>query len=174
MSKLKPYWRIFLPFGITITVLYILSNYFPIAKWITDFLKITDKNMLKFTLVRKVFTDNSTIGELSVNGVFFCYTLEDKYRQVKIDGVSAIPYGQYEVKLEYSMHFGKILPRLQGVPNFEGVLIHNGNTNIDTEGCILVGSTKSTDFVGNSVVTLEKLLAIMNKDENKKFTILIK
>jgi hypothetical protein len=105
---------------------------------------------MNLKLVRKTFTEQSTIGELSVDGKFECFTLEDKVRAVKIHGSTAIPEGIYEVVINFSDKFKKQLPLLLKVPNFEGVRIHSGNTPADTEGCILVGQTKSPDFVGNS------------------------
>ena len=105
---------------------------------------------MNLKLVRKTFTEESTMGELSVNGKFECFTLEDKVRAVKIHGRTAIPEGIYEVIISFSDKFRKQLPLLLNVPNFAGIRIHSGNTAADTEGCILVGTSKSKDFVGGS------------------------
>jgi Family of unknown function (DUF5675) len=124
---------------------------------------------MNLKLVRKTFTEQSTIGELSVDGKFECFTLEDKVRAVKIHGSTAIPEGIYEVIINFSQKFNKQLPLLLNVPNFEGVRIHSGNTAVDTEGCILVGQTKSPDFVGNSrkafAVLFPKLEAAIKKEK---------
>jgi hypothetical protein len=112
-------------------------------------------------LKRKIFTDDSTIGELSIDGVFICYTLEDKVRGAKIQNVTAIPYGKYEVVINFSNHFQQYMPLLIKVPGFEGVRIHSGNKSTDTEGCILVGSSKSLNFIGNSRVTFKSLFGRM-------------
>lgn len=101
-------------------------------------------------LTRKWLTDRSTIGELTIEGAFECYTLEDKVRDEKVKGETAIPAGTYEIAVTFSNKFQKYLPLLMNVPNFEGVRIHSGNCPEDTEGCILVGQTKGEDFVGNS------------------------
>jgi hypothetical protein len=101
-------------------------------------------------VVRKEFTDRSTIGQMSLDGVFECYTLEDVVRPVKIKGITAIAAGSYEVVISFSERFGRPLPLLLDVPNYDGVRIHPGNTDRDTEGCILVGKTKKTDFIGSS------------------------
>ena len=110
-------------------------------------------------LVREIFTTESTIGSLSVNGKFECYTLEDRVRPVKVKGSTAIPYGHYEVVVSFSERFQKPLPLLLSVPNFDGVRIHPGNEAKDTEGCILVGTEKSSNFVSNSQVAFKKLFA---------------
>jgi len=120
---------------------------------------------MELLLKRLHKTSNSTIGELYVNGVFECYTLEDVERDVKIKNETAIAKGKYKVVITYSNRFKRDLPLLLNVPNFEGVRIHSGNTNHDTEGCILVGLTRSKDFVGNSRKAFTKLF---NKIKNPK------
>lgn len=105
---------------------------------------------MELQVKRMEFSEESTIGELWVNGVFECYTLEDKVRPVKIAGKTAIPPGRYEVIINFSQRFQKQLPLLLNVPNYEGVRIHSGNTAANTEGCILVGETKTENFVGES------------------------
>jgi hypothetical protein len=105
---------------------------------------------MELQVKRTDFSEESTIGELWVNGGFECYTLEDKVRPVKIAGKTAIPSGRYEVIINFSQRFQKQLPLLLNVPNFEGVRIHPGNTAANTEGCILVGETKTENFVGES------------------------
>lgn len=114
---------------------------------------------MEMKLVRKELTNNSTIGELSVNGKFECFTLEDRVRPVKIKGETAIPLGAYEVVVTFSNRFKKPLPLFLNVPGFEGVRIHPGNTKKDTEGCILVGQTKSKDMVGKSRAAFDILFA---------------
>lgn len=120
---------------------------------------------MEIVVKRMTFTDNSTIGEMFIDGKFFCYTLEDKVRDVKIKTITAIPYGEYEVKITMSNRFKKLMPLLLNVPNFEGVRIHAGNDSTHTEGCILVGNTKGKDFIGESVVAFNEL---MNKLKNEK------
>jgi hypothetical protein len=112
---------------------------------------------MKLLLKRIHKTDISTIGELYIDGVFQCYTLEDIERDVKIKSETAIPKGKYKVMITLSNRFKKYMPLLLNVPNFEGVRIHSGNTNHDTEGCILVGQTRSKDFIGQSRKAFDKL-----------------
>lgn len=116
---------------------------------------------MKLELKRIHKTENSTIGELYVNGVFECYTLEDKEREVKVQNETAIPKGTYKVIINRSNRFKIDLPLLLKVPNFEGVRIHSGNSNHDTEGCILVGKNRSTDFIGSSRVAFKNLFEKM-------------
>jgi len=114
---------------------------------------------MQLTVERTIFTSRSTIGQLFVNGLFECFTLEDVVRPVKIPGMTAVPEGVYVVSVSFSERFKRLLPEVHNVPNFTGVRIHPGNTDADTEGCILVGQTRSTDFVGGSRAAFSKLFA---------------
>jgi hypothetical protein len=105
---------------------------------------------MKITVERFEFTEKSTIGRMFIDGNFFCYTLEDKVRDVKIPKVTAIPTGTYKVSQTVSNRFKKLMPLLHDVPNFSGVRIHAGNKATDTDGCILVGYTKAENFIGDS------------------------
>jgi hypothetical protein len=122
---------------------------------------------MKLLLKRLHKTDKSTIGELSIDGVFQCYTLEDIERPVKIAGKTAIATGTYEVIINMSNRFQKLMPLLLKVPNFEGIRIHTGNKAEDTEGCILVGKTRSLDFVGNSRLVYKALFRKMQAAKDK-------
>ena len=93
---------------------------------------------------------------------YFCDTLEPTWRDYKngarkIKGRSAIPEGRYAVVISWSPKFKKWLPILLGVPLFEGIRIHAGNTEKDTEGCILVGENKKVGMVLNSNTWLKRL-----------------
>jgi hypothetical protein len=112
---------------------------------------------LKLALKRIDFTPNSTIGELSIDGVFECYTLEDVVRAsgVKVDGQTAIPEGTYKVIVDFSNRFQRFMPHILDVPGFEGIRIHAGNEAKDTEGCILLGRTKGKDFIGESKLAVQ-------------------
>lgn len=98
---------------------------------------------------------SSTIGKLYVDGVFFAYTLEDVDRQLesggkKIQGETAIPRGSYKVIIDFSNRFQKQMMHILNVPGFIGIRIHAGNTDKDTEGCILLGKVRSDNAVFNS------------------------
>lgn len=106
-----------------------------------------------------------TIGTLSVDGDWRCWTLEDAVREVpgkpvadwKIKGQTAIPRGTYAVQITQSARFGRPLPLLIGVDGFTGVRIHPGNTAIDTEGCILVGLDRFAKSIGRSRAAFDPL-----------------
>ena len=118
---------------------------------------------MKLLLKRLHRTESSTIGELYVDGVFECYTLEDIERDVKIKSETAISKGTYKVIVTMSNRFKRLLPLLINVPDFQGVRIHSGNTNHDTEGCILVGQTRSKDFIGKSRKAFDNLFKKIQK-----------
>lgn len=101
------------------------------------------------TLVRTDAQDDRTLGELLLNGVRFCYTLEDQVRPagVKVKGKTAIPAGLYRVKLTMSPKFGRITPQIMDVESFDGVRMHGGNKPEDTEGCPLVAFKR----IGNMI-----------------------
>jgi len=124
------------------------------------------------TVKRLYKTENSTIGEMLIDGVFECFTLEDKERPVKIKGETAIPKGTYRVIINQSNRFKRLLPLLIDVPNFEGVRIHSGNSNHDTEGCILVGQTRNKNYIGQSRKAFDKLFKKMQAAKNITLTII--
>lgn len=105
---------------------------------------------MNILVVRYELTDKYTLGAMFLNSKWFGYTLEDVVRPdgVKVQDQTAIPYGTYDVILDMSAHFGKIMPHILNVPMFDGVRIHGGNTPADTEGCILVCS----NYLGNGVI----------------------
>ena len=114
---------------------------------------------MKLLLKRIAKKEVYTIGNLYVDGMYFCDTLEDKVRIpfVKVPKETAIPAGIYIVTIDYSQRFGKKMPHVLDVPEFQGIRIHSGNTNVDTEGCILVGENKVVGKVINSKLTFDKL-----------------
>lgn len=137
---------------------------------------------MELLLPRDTFTPQSCIGDLSIDGIFECHVLEptarglnsemplDKIQAVKITGRTAIPTGRYKINLYFSPEHNRKVPILLNVPGFEYVEIHVGNWAKDSRTCLLVGTTKATDFVGNSVIAFNKLYpkietAINNGDE---------
>lgn len=129
---------------------------------------------MKLNLKRIHKTNNSTIGELSIDGKFECYVIEDVERETKVFGKTAIPKGTYEVVITMSNRFKKLLPLLLNVPNYEGVRVHTGNTALDTEGCLILGQTRSVDFVGGSKLAMSAFMPkLTNALKNGKVFITI-
>jgi hypothetical protein len=108
---------------------------------------------MELSVIRKEFTERSTIGDLLIGDDFCCFTLEDMTREpgVKIPGKTAIPEGRYSLIIDQSVRFRRAMPHILDVPMFTGIRIHTGNRATDVEGCIAVGYTKEKDFVGKSV-----------------------
>ena len=129
---------------------------------------------MKLQVIRTQFGKDATNGMLFIDGLFECYTLEDQYQAVKVMHETCIPEGTYDIKFRkvggfherYSAkyqnaHYGML--HIQDVPNFTYILIHSGNTDEHTSGCLIVGETQqdldvSKDgFVGSSVVAYKKM-----------------
>ena len=145
---------------------------------------------MKLTVVRTQFGTDATNGLLFIDGVFECYTLEDQYQAVKVMHETCIPEGTYDIQFrktggfhaKYSeryknAHYGML--HIQDVPNFTYILIHTGNTDEHTSGCLIVGETQqdlevSKDgFVGSSTVAYKKMYAKVASQllQGKKVTI---
>lgn len=124
---------------------------------------------LNLKLERKWKKEKYTIGNLYVNGVFFSNVLEDTVRglrqdmtpeeikKIKIHGQTAIPSGRYEIRVTLSARFRRQLPILLNVPGYAGVRIHSGNTDANTEGCLLPGKNDRVGQVSNSRATMAAL-----------------
>ena len=101
--------------------------------------------------------ESYTIGKMYLNGEYFCDTLEDAIRPVKIPNETAIPAGTYKVEVTYSPRFKRNLPLLIDVPNYTGIRIHNGSNKDHTSGCILVGFNTSKGILSDSRKISDKL-----------------
>jgi hypothetical protein len=121
---------------------------------------------------------DSTLGILSENGPlgreFLAYTLEDEFREKKVSAETRIPEGTYNVKLrttggfhsrylaKFGSDFHKGMLHVQDVPGFEYILIHTGNTDENTMGCLLVADTSQQNitkdgFIGASVDAYKRI-----------------
>ncbi len=109
---------------------------------------------MKITVERLWKKETYTIGKMAIDGKYFCNTLEDKVRDLtkesKVFSRTAIPAGTYRVTMTYSPKFKRVMPLINGVPQFEAIRIHPGNKAEDTEGCILVGENTVIGGLTNS------------------------
>lgn len=117
--------------------------------------------------------DRNIIGDLYIDGKFFCHTLEDEKRAdgVKVKHETAIPCGTYKVKLTMSNRFKRVLPLLMDVKGFSGIRMHGGNTSKDTSGCPLVAFKTDYLRIWNSA---EKKLIQRLQSADEDITIEIK
>ena len=105
---------------------------------------------MKLTVQRQPSANGTTFGDLLIDGVHQCVTLEDQIREIpgqpveawKVQDETAIPAGTYALGLVNSPHFGPNTIAILGVPGFKNVRIHSGVNRSSTEGCITVGDRK--------------------------------
>lgn len=148
---------------------------------------------MEIKLIRFNSQIDSTNGIMLINNEFVAYTLEDEQREVKVYGETAIPKGKYEIALRteggfhnrYKKRFSDIhvgMLEITNVPNFEFILIHPGNTDENSAGCVLVGDSQENNslikdgFIGKSTQAYKRIYvriseALLNK---QKVTIEVK
>ncbi len=130
---------------------------------------VLEANVITLTVQRIVGTKDSTLGVLYVGKRAKCFTMEDEWRFPKIKGETRIPAGTYKLRLHDSPRFGaryeaktghRHLLLLEDVPGFTGILIHVGNTEKDTDGCILVGeaATVRDESIGSSWAAYKRVI----------------
>ena len=127
---------------------------------------------MEIDVIRFNSKEDFTDGLMYINGEFQVYTLEDEERSVKVFGETRIPNGRYSIGLRtvggfdkrYSSKYGKDFHKgmlwVKDVPNFEYILIHVGNDDGDTAGCLLTGMTNNADekgFIGGSTDAYKKI-----------------
>lgn len=107
---------------------------------------------MELTSTRKWYTPTSTISDLALNGERECFVLEDTVRApgVKIQNETAIGAGRFRVIVDWSNRFRKYAFHILDVPNYTGIRMHSGNTDEDTDGCLLVGQTRALNAVWGS------------------------
>lgn len=123
---------------------------------------------MKIQIVRESSGDHGTFGRVHVDGLFVCHSLEDKDRRiesggVKIPGETAIPRGTYNVTIDMSVRFKKLMMHVLDVPQFSGVRIHSGNTTADTEGCILLGNGRANGYLIDSRSAVNKMFSAVER-----------
>lgn len=135
---------------------------------------------MEIRVERKWKKENYTISNLYVDGSKVCNVLEDKDRglrqdmpleeikKLKVHGETAIPSGRYRVTFEPSARFGKSsyaidgkIPQINNVKHFSAVRMHAGNTDKDTEGCLLLGKNDVVGKVINSQYWCRKVFERM-------------
>lgn len=138
---------------------------------------------MKLTLKRKYLGKKYTIGDLHIDGKFFCNTIEDTVRELptscpntskgstckcreKVYAETAVPEGTYKITMEHSPRFKRKLPFLHNVPHFIGILIHSGTTEKDSAGCLIVGKNTIKGKVTESRITSDKLNEILSKEKH--------
>ena len=133
---------------------------------------------MKLQVLRFSSQADSTSGLLfEINDLgkkFLCYTLEDEARALKVKGETRIPAGVYSIELrkeggfhgKYTKKYPNIhrgMLHIVDVPNFEYILIHTGNTDEHTAGCLIVGDSQENNgiirdgFVGKSVNAYKRI-----------------
>lgn len=145
---------------------------------------------MKLKVERRWKKATYTIGRFYIDGVYYCNTLEDRDRGLKqtdsltyiksrkVAGETAIPTGTYIVSMNttspkyagvpfyWNFCKGK-MPRLLAVPGFDGILIHPGNTALDTLGCILVGKNTKVGKLTDSKETFKAVYKRLKEAADK-------
>jgi len=133
---------------------------------------------MKLEVLRFSSQTDSTSGLLfevtDIKRHFLCYTLEDERRALKVRGETRVPAGTYKIELRneggFHQKYTKKYPGIHrgmlhiiDVPNFEYILIHTGNTDEHTAGCLIVGDAQENNlllpdgFVGKSVNAYKRI-----------------
>ena len=129
---------------------------------------------MKLDVIRFQFGKDATNGLLFIDDVFECYTLEDQYQEKKVMHETCIPEGEYKIEYrtvggfhsKYTARYGAFhrgMLWIKEVPGFEYILIHTGNTDEHTSGCLIVGESQqdlergSDGFIGASGDAYKKL-----------------
>lgn len=111
---------------------------------------------------RKWKKDTYTIGRVFIDGNFFANSMEDRDRglvknmpigeiqRIKVYGETAIPAGEYDVRMTYSPKYRRMMPEIMDVPGWTGVRLHSMNTAKDSEGCIGFGKNDKPGWISNS------------------------
>mgnify|MGYP000846258092 len=147
-----------------------------ILRYVSKFNKTHEK--MKLEVLRVSSQKDSTNGllfDITAERKFLCYTLEDEHRNEKVKHETRIPEGNYKIKLrkvggfhsKYAAKYGSMhkgMLHVQDVPGFEYILIHTGNTDEHTSGCLLVGDTQQQNvtksksgFIGASVDAYKRI-----------------
>lgn len=134
---------------------------------------------MELVLKRTNYYSRTTIGELYIDGELLYYTAEDTVRGwgIKVRGETAIPVGDYLIKLSHSGKFKRILPMVytetneyeikKGNIEFKGVRFHRGNSHLDSHGCILIGMDKNKNKILKSRIAEEDLIKRLSSESSE-------
>ena len=133
---------------------------------------------MKLEVLRISSESDSTSGlvfDITNGRKFLCYSLEDEYRDEKVMHETRVPAGTYKILLrkeggfhgrytkKYGPDFHKGMLHVQDVPGFKWILIHTGNTDEHTSGCLIVGDSqennqlKKDGFIGRSTQAYKRI-----------------
>ncbi len=127
---------------------------------------------MRLKLVRDARGEHN-YGQLFADDEFIGHTLEDRdrfletYPEDKIDGDTAIPRGLYRISITFSNRFQRPMPLVHGVPGFDGVRIHGGNTEANTKGCPLLGARRTDAGIANCEPVNARLMALLEACEKR-------
>ena len=133
-------------------------------------------NQINLLLIRDTFSEQSTIGELFLNGERMCDTLENPWKDNQRN-ISCIPEGEYKVRLRLARESATrdyLHLLVQDVPDRDWILFHRGNSAKDTSGCILVGLGSEQDVVYNSTLAMDLLMKEIINLGGKNINLIIK
>ena len=143
--------------------------------------------MKKVLIKRTEYFDDTTISQVFIDGVFFCFCLEDTVRPkgIKVKHYTAIPSGNYNAIITYSNKFNRDMIQLynsidsdinytvtDGICSWYGIRIHGGNTHKDTDGCLLFAYDRVGDKVIQHRADLDFLNTVYKWIENEEDFIL--
>ena len=132
---------------------------------------------MKLEVLRISSESDSTSGlvfDVTNGRKFLCYSLEDEYRSEKVMHETRVPAGTYKILLRkeggfhgrYTKKYGdfhKGMLHVQDVPGFKWILIHTGNTDEHTSGCLIVGDSQENNqllkngFIGRSTQAYKRI-----------------
>lgn len=110
---------------------------------------------MKITLKRDQFREDCTLGQLFIDGIFECYTLEPPVRK---DKPRAIPLGTYKLEMYNSPSNKRKVPLLLNVPGFDMVEIHIGNFPKNSKACVLTGKDRGSNYLLDSRLAFDALM----------------
>lgn len=149
---------------------------------------------MKILIDRNYKYPKYTVGEVYVNGTFYCYSMEDidrglhtdmpmrYFKERKVYGETAIPCGTYEVIIDWSPKFKRYMPhvmwrnadgKLVEVPGFSGIRLHPLNTAEDSLGCIGFGDWKGSNRIVNSKTMTSIITDKIQAARNEKETVIL-